>query len=166
MLLLVSPSLVGGWWEREHKYFGYVPLCCRCYQRHATSMKWLCQLIRSAHPLLSTSFILLPIGCRAPHPPRRSSPEAHGSSEHKHVRPSKIFGERDNTESCEVYPELQVWKGHVVHQRFWKVLLPRNGSSPPILLFLSLLAPPLHVSSTVSLRPQTAIWCANSLLRE
>lgn len=61
---------------------------------------------------------------KALHPFHSSSPQAHGSSEHKHVSGQGKYLERriTDTESCEVYLELQVWKGHIiVRQRFAEV---------------------------------------------
>lgn len=58
------------------------------------------------------------------HPLHSSSPQAHGSSEHKHVSGQGKYLERriTDTESCEVYLELQVWKGHIIFcQRFSEV---------------------------------------------
>lgn len=80
------------------------------------------------------------------HPLHSSSPQAHGSSEHKHVSGQGKYLERriTDTESFEVYSALQVWKGHIiVRQRFSEVkgFLSKYTVYPSVLpsLFLSLL---------------------------
>lgn len=58
------------------------------------------------------------------YPLHSSSVQAHSLSEHKHESGQGKYLERriTGTESCEVYTELQVWKGHIiVAQRFSEV---------------------------------------------
>ena len=58
------------------------------------------------------------------HPLHCSDVQAHSLSEHKHESGQGKYLERGitGTESCEVYTELQAWKGHIiVAQRFSEV---------------------------------------------
>ncbi len=96
------------------------------------------------------------------HPLHSSSPQAHGSSEHKHVSGQGKCLERriTDTESCEVYLELQVWRGHIiVRQTFSEV---KDFLSVP---FLFCLVSPLHLHLTfyalLSTPRKSHIWYEN-----
>lgn len=79
------------------------------------------------------------------HPLHSSSPQAHGSSEHKHVSGQGKYLERGitDTESCEVYVELQVWRGHIIVRQFSEV----KDSLSKYLSFCPLFFVPLRAPS-------------------
>lgn len=108
------------------------------------------------------------------HPLHRTSPQAHGSSEHKHVSGQGKYLARwiTDAESCEVYLELQVWKGHIiVHQSFSEVKDSIRKISFYLSTFFPSTLPPLHLHFTFHSFPSTprkthsTIWYENRFLK-
>lgn len=97
------------------------------------------------HVFLLASHRMSRCKLEALHPLHSSSPQAHGSSEHKHVSGQGKYLERGitDTESCEVYVELQVWRGHIIVRQFSEV----KDSLSKYLSFCPLFFVPLRAPS-------------------
>lgn len=125
LLLLVSPSIVGDQrkvvGEGAWVLWAYVYVLSKSCHFNKVTLS-VSQITPHVFPFASHRMSRCKF--EAPHPLHSSSPQAHGSSEHKHVSGQGKYLERriTDTESCEVYLELQMWKGHIfVRQRFSEV---------------------------------------------